>query len=46
MEELYTFDEAYQRLLGLDIDGVEIAGYKSPGVEERHSHERYPGLIW
>jgi NAD(P)-dependent dehydrogenase (short-subunit alcohol dehydrogenase family) len=33
MAELYTFDEAYQQLLGLDIDGVDIAGSKVQGLK-------------
>ena len=36
MKELYTFDEAYQRLLGLDIDGVEIAGMKVQGLKNAY----------
>jgi NAD(P)-dependent dehydrogenase (short-subunit alcohol dehydrogenase family) len=33
MEKLYTFDAAYQRLLGLDIHGAEIHGMKIRGAE-------------
>ena len=38
MTELYTFDEGYQRLLGLDIDGAEIAGIKVQGLKNA-THE-------
>jgi NAD(P)-dependent dehydrogenase (short-subunit alcohol dehydrogenase family) len=31
MENLYTFDAAYQRMLGIDINGAEIAGVKIQG---------------
>jgi len=31
MEKLYTFDAAYQRMLGIDIHGAEIAGIKIQG---------------
>ncbi len=37
MEDLYTFDEAYQRLLGLDIQGAEIAGIKVQGLKNARS---------
>jgi len=31
LEKLYTFDAAYQRMVGLDINGAEIAGVKIQG---------------
>ena len=40
MENLYTFDPLYQRLLGMDINGVEMAGHEGPGPEERQSRWR------
>lgn len=33
MKKLYTFDEAYQRLLGLDIHGADIHGMKIRGAK-------------
>ena len=33
MDELYTFDPMYQRLLGIDIQGAEIGGVRIAGAE-------------
>ncbi len=33
MDELYTFDPMYQRLLGFDINGAEVGGVKVAGAE-------------
>ena len=33
MDELYTFDPMYQRLLGVDIRGADIGGVKIAGAE-------------
>ena len=33
MENLYSFDPLYQRLLGMDINGVEIGGMKVRGLK-------------
>ena len=40
MDNLYTFDAAYQRLLGMDINGVEIAGMKVRGLKNAESRWR------
>ena len=33
MDELYTFDPMYQRLLGIDIRGADVGGVKVAGAE-------------
>ena len=33
MDNLYTFDPLYQRLLGMDINGMEMAGMKVRGLK-------------
>jgi NAD(P)-dependent dehydrogenase (short-subunit alcohol dehydrogenase family) len=33
MDELYTFDPMYQRLLGFDVNGAEIGGVKVSGAD-------------
>ncbi len=42
MENLYTFDPLYQRLLGMDINGTGNGRDEGPGPEERRPDGRHP----
>jgi NAD(P)-dependent dehydrogenase (short-subunit alcohol dehydrogenase family) len=44
MKNLYTFDATYQRMLGVDIDGAEIAGVKIQGVKNAKPMDEIMGL--
>ena len=39
MENLYTFDAGYQRMLGIDVNGLEMSGMKIQGGKNAKSME-------
>jgi NAD(P)-dependent dehydrogenase (short-subunit alcohol dehydrogenase family) len=40
VEDLYTFDAAYQRILGIDINGADLGGMRIQGAKNADSMEK------